>query len=227
MNLATPVRAIAVACLCLVVWDKCIRDKAQQVSKCNRGIAISFDDGPGPITEEILGTLEKHHTVATFFWLPNTEISEKRISRLLAGGHELGAHTINHTSLTGMSTSEIIRELSLNLELFHNLSAHKVNLFRPPFGATTKNINRVIEKRGLKVVLWSSGGKYPPDKEHEIKEAQKMKEGDIMLLHLEHNEAQGAAQHLNNILHALPKDIPRYTISECMLSNPPSTKPEK
>ncbi len=117
-------------------------------------IALTFDDGPHPIvTEQILDILDKYHAKATFFMLGSRVQYYPDIARdVLARGHEVGNHTWNHPVLTKLPSEQVLKEYSstaAEIELAINQGA---TVFRPPYGATNKNINAQIP---IPVVLWS------------------------------------------------------------------------
>ena len=63
----------------------------------NKLIALTFDDGPGLNTEEILKILDDKQVKATFFMLGNS--IEKRpdlVKEVYSKGHEIANHTYNH-----------------------------------------------------------------------------------------------------------------------------------
>src|SRR4051812_34468380 len=60
-------------------------------------IALTFDDGPGPVTPDVLRLLAAHHIRATFF-MEGTQVEEYApIARQVhEAGHEIGNHTFWH-----------------------------------------------------------------------------------------------------------------------------------
>jgi len=72
-------------------------------------VALTFDDGPGPMTERILDILAAHGARATFFVLgrnvaeapwtqPPGDAARARalVERMVRGGHVVGNHTFSH-----------------------------------------------------------------------------------------------------------------------------------
>ena len=128
-------------------------------------------------------------------------------------GHELGAHSMNHQRLTTLSAAEIRQDLVENMAAFQPSPA----VFRPPFGSTNSIVEKIVSNLGMKQVLWSRGGTYPVDPEDDLKEAHKMRNGDILLLHLEGGEVgDNTEEHLDKILTAIPAHLTRYTVSDCL-----------
>jgi hypothetical protein len=69
-----------------------------------RTVALTFDDGPDPRwTPLILDTLRRHHARATFFVVGSQVARHPDLARrIVAEGHEIGAHTFSHPQLADM-----------------------------------------------------------------------------------------------------------------------------
>ena len=63
-------------------------------------LALSFDDGPGGVTADVLDQLAAHDAKGTFFLL-GREVGKRPdlVRRAVAEGHELGNHTFSHPRL--------------------------------------------------------------------------------------------------------------------------------
>ena len=60
-------------------------------------VALTFDDGPGPQTPDILDLFRQHGGHGTFFVLgESVEGREEILGRTIAEGHEIGNHTYSH-----------------------------------------------------------------------------------------------------------------------------------
>lgn len=122
------------------------------LSKKEKVIYLTFDDGPTPeITEWTLNELKKHNAKATFFCIGKNIVENPNIyKKIVDHGHSLGNHTHNH--LNG-------RKTSLNLYIGNILKAQetlqsKPKLFRPPYGSITLKQSLKIRKLGYKIVMW-------------------------------------------------------------------------
>ncbi len=68
------------------------------VQRAEDKIAITFDDGPGERTREVLACLAAHDAKATFFVLGSEVDRRPEILReVIASGHEIGIHGYEHT----------------------------------------------------------------------------------------------------------------------------------
>jgi peptidoglycan/xylan/chitin deacetylase (PgdA/CDA1 family) len=72
-----------------------------------RDIALTFDDGPGPYTPELLDVLERYHVRATFFAIGEMEryFSVSTV-REIHDGDAVGDHTETHRALATLSAHD-------------------------------------------------------------------------------------------------------------------------
>lgn len=147
-------------------------------------IALTFDDGPGPYTDELIDGLEKLNAKATFF-LVGKKIRKypDTVARIAQNGHLVGNHTYSHIKLTALSPDEIKKEIDKTNEEIKALTGETPQFFRPPFGrynATTLNWVDMISVRWSKdTVDW----KYEDEEKlyrYLIKNAG---DGEIFLMH--------------------------------------------
>ncbi len=75
-------------------------------------VALTFDDGPGPSTPQILAVLERYHVPATFFEI-GEEITEypQYTEMLAAAGYPVENHTWTHPDLTTIATSDYVDQI--------------------------------------------------------------------------------------------------------------------
>ena len=114
-------------------------------------VALTFDDGPGRYTEELLDVLRAKQTKATFYVL-GQQIAKypQTTKRIVADGHTLGNHTYHHPDLATLSPDEAFLEISRTQELIHETTGRYPLTYRPPFGS-----KRSFEQYPLDQVLWS------------------------------------------------------------------------
>lgn len=131
----------------------CHAPKAQE-----RKIAISFDDGPHPMTEKVLDVLHQHQMKATFFCI-GTQIEKypEIFKRIIAEGHLVGNHSYSHSSTFGIfSTQKITDEIRQTDTVIEYLTGKKVLYFRPPFGVTNPRIARATKATAKQVIGWNN-----------------------------------------------------------------------
>lgn len=119
-----------------------------QVKKC---IALTFDDGPGPLTAGIVDVLVKHHARATFFVLgPAAQSSLGLLKRMHEQGMAIGDHTWTHSQLSRLGAAQATREITSTAEVVELATGVRPVAVRPPYGAFTKQTPHA----GYAFVLW-------------------------------------------------------------------------
>ena len=130
-------------------------------NSCNvegMSIAITFDDGPNPeLTPRLLDMLKERGIKATFFVVgKNVEEYPAIVARMAAEGHEIANHSWSHPSLTKLGFESFRKQIESTTDAIAKATGKRPVLMRPPYGATSANLNkRLNEQFGLKVILWS------------------------------------------------------------------------
>jgi peptidoglycan/xylan/chitin deacetylase (PgdA/CDA1 family) len=73
---------------------------------------------------------------------------------VLAGGHEVGLHGIDHSRLTGLPPAEVGRRLAEGRQRLAALTGEPAHWFRPPYGAQSLRTYRAARRAGLDPVVW-------------------------------------------------------------------------
>jgi len=119
-------------------------------------VALTFDDGPGPSTANILSILEAYGVRATFFNVGKQEAAwPAEVQAEAKDGFLVGNHTWNHQDLVKLSRASQETELDKVITEQEMLTATAPCVFRPPYGdydATTVNLTR---ERHMSVWMWS------------------------------------------------------------------------
>jgi len=145
---------------------------------------LTFDDGPSENTKKILKILDKYDAKATFFVVGEmAETYPEVLKDILAGGHTLGLHTVNHTHLTKVSVDKAIKAVEDEAVLIEELTGKQVYYLRPPGGFINKSLAQTI---GRPCIMWDVD---PLDWKY--RDAQKVSDavlknvtsGDIVLSH--------------------------------------------
>jgi peptidoglycan-N-acetylglucosamine deacetylase len=125
-------------------------------SREKRDIALTFDDGPGPYTQQILSELEAAHVRATFFAIGRMErYFGAATEQELRDGDVVGNHTENHPLLARLSAREQHEELFEAIVRLELVGAPRPQLFRPPYGSFNAITMRELEALKMLMVLWS------------------------------------------------------------------------
>ncbi len=120
-------------------------------------IAITFDDGPQPKnTPRLLDMLKARNIKATFFVVgTNAREYPAIIRRILAEGHEIGNHTLNHLSLPTLSAEKVAYQLGETDRAVVEASGYHMRIMRPPYGATNLHIKQYCyDQMGTPTILW-------------------------------------------------------------------------
>lgn len=124
---------------------------ATSTPSAKKGVVyLTFDDGPGPATPEVLALLAQHHVTATFFVTgSNAAANPRLLSAIRAGGHAVGDHTWDHPQLTKLSAAGVTDQLNRTEAVIG-----KTRCVRPPYGDTSPTVAGIIAARGERQILW-------------------------------------------------------------------------
>ena len=121
--------------------------------------ALTFDDGPGRHTTQLLDVLRSRNAHATFFVLGEQVRREPQIVRQIAAeGHEIDNHSFDHPDFRHLSREEQQREIDATQSALRDLGIEP-KFFRPPYGDYDADTVRAAARDGLVVVLWTTDGK--------------------------------------------------------------------
>ena len=160
-------------------------------------VALTFDDGPGPRTSEILDQLKKYNAHATFFMLgKNVKSYPDAVKQMLKDGNELGNHSYDHQQLTKIDAEAIAKEVNDTNENIKNICGSPATVLRPPYGAINDTVKSSV---GMPMILWNVD-----TLDWKTRNAQKtidtvlsqVKDGDIVLMHDLYEQSAIAAETL-------------------------------
>ena len=148
-------------------------------------VCLTYDDGPtSGVTSVVLDVLKANKAAATFFVIGQSAAGQKSLlRRMVTEGHEIGNHTYNHKSLIRISGEEGRRQISLTQQAVKDAAGVIPRLFRPPYNELSSSVLAYIP---LPVIRWSVDEKDWNGKtasQIASSNLQKIKDGDIVLLH--------------------------------------------
>lgn len=119
-------------------------------------IVLTYDDGPDSNgTERVLEALAKHDATATFFiLLTRARRYRSLLAEVMAAGHELALHGIDHRRLTDFSYNEVRRRTADGKAELEDLAGRHIEWMRPPYGRQTLRTWRAIRAAGVMPVMW-------------------------------------------------------------------------
>lgn len=111
----------------------------------------------GEHLEDLLEVLEKHQAQATFFVM-GTWAAENpdAVSRMTAGGHEVGAHGYRDIHPADMTVSEFREDLTECVDLLVGLTGQRPTVYTPHYGEVTPFTVTEAGSLGLTTVLWTA-----------------------------------------------------------------------
>jgi peptidoglycan/xylan/chitin deacetylase (PgdA/CDA1 family) len=189
----------------------------------NKYVALTFDDGPGPQTEQVLRLLARHGQRATFFVVGRQLTDYPGLPAVEARAGAVGDHTFNHIDVSRATPAARNFEMAQTRQLLETATGAPVTLFRPPYGARDSNVDAQARGLGLLQTTWNvdtqdSEGASAAGIQQLATEG--MRPGAIILMHENKPETLVA---LPRILRTLErKGYRSVTIPELLALNPPS-----
>ena len=121
------------------------------VAPAKRTIYLTFDDGPGPYTEQLLDILKKYKVKATFFVTNQNPDYIDLIAREYAEGHTVAVHSYSHDYNDIYSgVEEYIEDFMRMREVIYEQTGAYTNMFRFP-GGSSNTISKITP--GIMTVL--------------------------------------------------------------------------
>lgn len=126
-------------------------DPKKEMAAC----ALTFDDGPGNYTEQLLDLLKEKRIVATFF-VVGEQVTRRpqTVRRIAAEGHEVDNHSFDHPDLKHLSYSRQLAEIARTDRALRELGIVP-KYFRPPYGSYNASTVRAAAEDKLVLVLWT------------------------------------------------------------------------
>lgn len=186
-------------------------------------VALTFDDGPGVNTHEILDILRKHDVKGTFY-LTGYEIEKyfDDASKIVQEGHEIGNHSYSHQRMVFKSPSFIKEEIDKTDVLIRQIGYEGEITFRPPFGKRLVLLPYYLSKQDRKTIYMNIEPDSYPEIAAESNEIVKhvvenIRPGSIILLHLMYESRRESLNSVEGIITSLKEQGYTFvTISELL-----------
>jgi len=176
-------------------------------------IALTYDDGPGKYTGQILSVLDKYDAHATFFVVGrNVANNSAALKRAYNLGCEIGNHSYTHPSLTSLGNSELASQVNRTDNAVKKVIGVAPALLRPPYGAQNERVRSRVNKS---FIMWSVDTR---DWEHRSVSKNiasvkaNAKDGAVILMHDIHKSTADAAESIVSYL--TKKGYQLVTVSE-------------
>ena len=165
-------------------------------------IYLTFDDGPGKYTNEVLEILAKYNIKATFFTCGNSQ--PKMVTKTYEAGHVVGIHCTSHDyNLIYASEEAYFEDLYKMQDLVYECTGIKSTLVRFPGGSSNMSssfnpgimtrLTTLVEQEGFQYFDWnvSSGDCGTKDTEQileNMKKGVQSRKRSVVLQHPETRE---------------------------------------
>ncbi len=143
-------------------------------------IYLTFDDGPGPITENLLALLDKYGVKVTFFVTNQYPDYHYVIAKEAAAGHSVGIHSATHAKEIYASEEAYFQDLQIMQDIIVQQTGKKTNILRFPFGSSNQTsefnpgimtrLTALVQERGFAYFDWnvSSGDGNPANSTQDV-----------------------------------------------------------
>ncbi|MFH1010343.1 MAG: polysaccharide deacetylase family protein [bacterium] len=171
-----------------------------------RRIALTFDDGPDPVTTPaLLDVLKRLEVKATFFLVgervkPNAPLVE----RIAAEGHAMANHGYCHENHFGYPMDRLRDSIQRTEESIAALGTRPFPFFRPPYGVFSPRWTSRLHRLHYRGVMWTAHLRDWRPQRQEVLERRARRaffDGSIVLLH----DGQGSS--IPTLLKALPQVV--------------------
>jgi endo-1,4-beta-xylanase len=178
---------------------------AQAAAACNGYVALTFDDGPGGTTQQLLSVLKANNVRATLFNIGQNARSNPSLVRAeVAGGHWIGNHSYSHQHMTSMSQSQMTSDLQQTQQAIQSGGAPAPKIFRPPYGEHNGTLDSAAGSLGLRTVTWDVDSRdwAGASTQAIVQAANSLQNGGIILMHDQYQATRDAipqiVKNLNN-----------------------------
>lgn len=153
--------------------------------------ALTYDDGPGFITADLLKLLEKHGAKATFFMTGGAARRyPEKAAAAAAAEHLLGNHTDTHADYfrigKGPEPEKFLeKELAAAASAIEKATGRRTPFLRMPNGYDRPWVRKVAARKGYIIVNWTYGSDWTRAGEEAMTAdyLKNVKPGAILLLH--------------------------------------------
>jgi peptidoglycan/xylan/chitin deacetylase (PgdA/CDA1 family) len=151
-------------------------------------IALTFDDGPGPLTKDLLDILEEYDVRVTFCVIGKlVENNADTVLRAFEAGHEIIGHSWDHSDFSRLSVQQITEQIQKTSAVIELVTGEEPpRLFRVPFGLFNTRIKNAASELGYGVLNWSIDPRDWRDRDEDIIYdfiMENARDGAIVVLH--------------------------------------------
>jgi peptidoglycan-N-acetylglucosamine deacetylase len=196
-------------------------------------VALTFDDGPGPLTPALMAELRRLRAPATFFQVAQMVDQRPGVARR---EHKppfaVGSHTASHARLSRIGPGAQAAEIAGGAKAIDRNSGTYPRLFRPPYGAWNQATVKELRRHRMLMVLWSVTSRdwtSPGTPAIASKVIREVRPGGIVLMHdFGGITREPTLRAVPRIVHALRRKGYRFvTVPDMMRLAPPRRRPPR
>lgn len=123
--------------------------------------ALTFDDGPGATTDQVLSNLRENNIKASFFvlsgQLDKSGLFRSYAMKEISDGHDVLSHSYNHLQISKLGPDDRKHEIEGAVKDFESVIGKRPDFFRLPYGAgvSMKSVRTDILKSCMVHVFWN------------------------------------------------------------------------
>ncbi|GAB4267307.1 MAG: hypothetical protein Kow0029_01750 [Candidatus Rifleibacteriota bacterium] len=153
-------------------------------------VFLTFDGGADDDgVDSILASLQRHSIKSTFFLTGRFALKyPEKARKIIALGHEIANHSMNHPDMKNFNAEKIAREIAAAEAAFEKVIGHRgAPFFRFPFGHQNKRVEKIVESLGYRPVYWhidTIDWREDPVETIVARVEKKLRRGSVILMHL-------------------------------------------
>lgn len=146
--------------------NNALRDK---ITISPKSVILTFDDGYRDFYTDVFPLLKKYQVKAVVFIVPHfldkpNNLTSVQLEEIIKSNLvEIGAHTLNHSFLVGLSLKQMQYEVEGSKNFLEKSFNIKVTSFAYPYGAFDNSVIDVVEKAGFTSAVTSINGVFAQD----------------------------------------------------------------
>lgn len=168
----------------LYVEEEEIEENIEPIDDGKKYVALTFDDGPGKYTKELVDLLVKNNVKASFFMVgQNIKNYKSSVKYAYDNEMEICNHSQNHKNLKNLSKEDIEYEINSVDDMLEEITGERARYYRSPGGNQNENVLNTIPKP---CILWNVDTRDWESRDTQKiidKTLKEVDDGDIILMH--------------------------------------------